>query len=170
MTGFFRLTKPRSHTTPSTFRKQQLQTPSPGSLTFQDGDDDEQLVGLGDHGRGRRPVGGGLLGGRGARVRGGHPATPGQVPGEAPAARPQPRTPESRSAVGLQRARLPGPRLPVHPQPGPDSRQKPSASRRGLSAGRHEPAARGPFAAGVKAFHTPGQLPPQPPPQFPASA
>lgn len=27
--------------------------------TFQDGDDDEQLVGLGDHGRGRRPVGGG---------------------------------------------------------------------------------------------------------------
>ena len=120
MTGFFRPTKPRSLITPLTFRKQRPQTPSSRSLTFQDGHDDKQLVGLGDHGRGRRPVGGGLLGGRGARVSGGQPATPGRAPGEAPAARPRPGHPDParRSASSA-----PGP--PVHPQPRPDSRQKP---------------------------------------------
>ena len=88
-------------------------------------------------------------------VSGGQPATPARTPGEAPAALPQPRTPGSRSAVGLQRARLPGPGPPVHPA-------RPVCRQTGARRQRT-------FCRLGKTFHTPGLLPPRPP-QFPASA
>lgn len=57
MTRFSRFTKSRSHSTLK-IQEAAVAKASPGPLTFEDGHDDEQLVGLGDHGHGLRPAGG----------------------------------------------------------------------------------------------------------------